>query len=98
MEGSIYEEQSRVPGSALQSGSMAPDNSEKRMRRTIAVLSMFMLASALWVSQANAYGGGGFYGSGCSAGLTRCDQASVRGRTLGRHQNAFHCHENYPQY
>ena len=62
------------------------------MRTTTAILAMVLLVSGLSVSEAQAYGGGGFYGSGHSAGISGSEM-----KTGWRHR-ALGSLESYPGY
>jgi hypothetical protein len=60
-------------------------------RRMTTIPATILLASALFASQAEAHGGGGFYGSGRSDGFSKGGgYPSIGDGKFGRHQNAFH--------
>jgi hypothetical protein len=59
---------------------------------------VLLLASALGVSEAGAYGGGGFYGSGRGTEFNGDYHFGVGDGKFRRHQHALHRTVNFPDY
>ena len=68
------------------------------MKRTIAALTVGLLVSALCVSEAAAYGGGGFYGSGRHTGFSGDDHVGAGKLKFRLHQRALQRNEVYLGY
>lgn len=60
------------------------------MRQTIAVLAVVLLASVLGLSEAAAYGGGGFFGSGRGTQSSGDDHSGFDGGKISRRRHALH--------
>jgi hypothetical protein len=59
------------------------------MRRAKTIFVAVLLVSGLCVSGAQAYGGGGFYGSGRSVGFSASDRADISEMKSGRYHRAL---------
>lgn len=60
------------------------------MKQITTILLVVLLASALRVSEAGAYGGGGFYGSGRGREFGGDEHPSLGDGKFSRRQYAFH--------
>jgi len=68
------------------------------MRQTTTAITVILITLSLCVSEAAAYGGGGFYGSGRDTGFSIGDHFSVADGKAVRHWRAPHRNEGDPVY
>jgi hypothetical protein len=68
------------------------------VRRTITIFTFLLLASTLGISEACAYGGGGFYGSGRGTEFNGDKHSGVSDGKFRRHPHELHRTASLPDY